>query len=257
MANLAARIVLPRIFERGQDEVATLTLYRGAQVAHPTDGVAAPPSGSWYTLRNESGETIASGAVSVSVDGVASCAVDGALTADRDYSENWVEDWLLVVDGVEVRIQSDAMLVRRKLINVVTQRDLERLHAQLASEQLPTGVDDFSEPIEEAFEEFQRELINRKNRPNLIISAWSCRACVMALALSYIYRDAITNATGDTDRFEKLCAFYAKEYAKRFPALTYKVDAAEDGIIADKRESAQPVLYLSATPRASRRGLAE
>jgi hypothetical protein len=248
-ARIAARIVLPRLLERGQDETVTLTIYRGASPVHPTSGT--------YTLKNENGETVVSGAVSVAVDGVASYAVGGASTTGEEYSDRWLEEWALVVDGVTHRIQCDALLVRRKLYNVVTQDDLLRRHPQLVSENLPPELDDFTGQIDEAFEEFERELINKGNRPNLILSPWACRGCVLSLALSYIFRDAITNATGETDRFDKLLKEYAAEYASKFPKLTYKIDAGEDGTVSATAKAAQPVIFLSATPRAGRRGLAE
>lgn len=246
-ARISARIVLPRLLERGQDETVTLALYQGASIVHPTSGT--------YSLVNESGETVVSGAVSVAVDGVASYAVGGASTADRDYSDRWLEEWALVVGGVTHRVQCDAMNVRRKLYNVVTQDDLKRRHPQIVAENLSPESEDFTGQIDEAFEEFERELINKGNRPNLILSPWSCRACVLALALAYVFRDAITNATGESDRFRDMAKHYMNEYESKFPKLTYRVDASEDGTVSDQRPAAQPVVFLSATPRATRSGL--
>ena len=248
-ARLAARIALPYVFERGQDETTTITLYRGGSPVRP-DNVPGT-----YVLRDEGGAEVASGAVSVGVDSVVSATVGGASPATRDYSDRWTFEWLLQVEGKLERVRNDAMLVRRKLYNVVTQEDLKRRHPQIVSENLPIESGDFSGPIDEAFEQFQRDLLGKGNRPNLIVSAWSCRDCVLSKALAIIYRDAITNAAGDTDRYEKLADFYAQEYHKRFPTLTYKVDESEDGTVAEQRPNVQPVVFLSGTPRSSGRGL--
>lgn len=251
MPNLAPRILLPRLFERGQAETPTLVVYSGASPAIPT------AAGSTYTLTDGDGNTVVSGAVSVSSEGVASFAVGGAFTTALEYSDRWLEEWALVFSGVTHRIRSDAMLVRRKLYNVVTQIDLLRLHPQLVAEQLPPELEDFTGQIEEAFEEFNRALIEKGNRPHLILSPWSARGCVAALALSYVYRDAMTNAAGDTDRFEKLAKFYADAYESKFPKLTYRVDEEQDGTVSERRPSASPVIFLSSTPRAGRSGLSD
>lgn len=226
-------------------------MYRGANVAHPT------AAGSTYTLTDDSGGVVFSGPVAVDSEGVASVTVGGAFTLGKPYSDRWLEEWALIFDGVTHRIRSDAMNVRRKLYNVVSQDDLKRRHPQIVAEQLAPENDDFSGVIEEAFEQFERDLIEKGNRPNLIVSPWSCRACVMALTLAYIFRDAITNANGETDRFRDLFKDYQAEYVARFPKLTYRIDAQEDGIVSDVRPSATPVLFLSSTPRAGRYGLGE
>lgn len=250
--RIAARLVLPYLFERGQDETATVALYRGANVVRLTE------AGSTFTLTDENGETVTSGAVSVDSDGVASYAVGGAFTSPLDYSDRWLVEWSLIDDeGVTHRIQCDALNVRRKLYNVVTQDDLKRRHPQIVSENLPPELEDFGGQIDEAFEEFERDLIGKGNRPNLIVSPWACRGCVLALALSYVFRDAITNATGETDRFRDLSKFYADEYKSRFPKLTYALDEGEDGRVSERRPAAEPVVFLGSKPRAGRSGLAE
>lgn len=246
---LAARIVLPYLFERGQDETPTLVVYRGSSPARPTSGT--------FTLTDENGETIVTGAVSVSTDGVASYTVGGAFTAALDFSDRWLVEWALLIDGRTERIRCDAMNVYRKLYNVVTQEDLKRRHPQIVSEQLPPELEDFTGQIQEAFEETERTLIEKGNRPDLIVSSWSLRASVTALSLSYIYRDAITNATGDADRFKELAEFYLEEFKTRLPKLTYRVDPNGDGRVSDAKRAAQPVIFLSSTPRAGRSGLAE
>lgn len=249
MARLSPDLALPRLLERGQDEIVTLTVYRGASPVRPTSGT--------YTLTNESGETVSSGAVSVDSAGVASYTVAGASTTSRDYSDRWLEEWALVIDGKTERIQCDAMNVRRKLYNVVTQDTLKKLHPQIVAELLGPESPDFSAQIDEAFETFERDLIEKGNRPNLILSPWSARACVLALTLAILFRDAVTNANGESDRFRDLASSYRKEYESRFPKLTYRVDESEDGIVSDRRPAAAPVVFLSSTPRAGRRGLAE
>ena len=249
MANLAPRFRLPRVFERGVDAVPTLVVYSGAAP------VAVTEAGSTYTVTDADGAEVFSGPVSVGMDNVVSAAVAGAFTADRDYSDRWIEEWALVIDGATHRFACDAINARRKLYNVVTQDDLKRRHPQIVAENLAPELADFSGQIEEAFEELERELIERGNRPNLIVSPWSCRACVLALALSFVFRDAITNANGESDRFRDLAKFYADEYAARFPKLTYAADANQDGKIGKVRPAASPVVFLSATPRATRQGL--
>lgn len=249
MARLSPDLALPRLLERGQDETVTLTVYRGASPVRPTGGT--------YTLTDESGETVTSGAVSVDSAGVASFAVSGASTLTLAYSDRWLEEWALTIDGKSERIQCDAMNVRRKLYNVVTQDTLKRLHPQIVAELLAPESADFSPQLDEAFEQFERDLIEKGNRPNLILSPWSARACVIALTLAYLFRDAITNANGESDRFRDLASHYQKQYDARFPKLTYRIDESEDGIVSDRKPSAQPVVFLSSTPRAGRRGLAE
>ena len=249
MARLSPDLTLPRLLERGQDEVVSLTVYRGASPARPTSGT--------YTLTNENGETVTSGAVSVDSVGVASFTVSGAFTLTRDYSDRWLEEWALTIDAKVERIQCDAMCVRRKLYNVVTQETLKRFHPQIVTELLGPESADFSPQLDEAFEQFERDLIEKGNRPNLILSPWSARSCVAALALAYLFRDATTNANGETDRFRDLASHYQKQYETSFPKLVYRIDENEGGIVSDRRPAAVPVVFLSSTPFAGRRGLAE
>lgn len=236
---LTARLALPDLIVRGQDHVLRCPLYRDAALQAPSSGTVS--------VYDASGTARVDGqAVTVTGD-VATYTVQAATTSPLIPAMGWRVEWALVVDGETHLVRNDGALVRRELYPVVTDVDLQRRVAALdgTSTQRLHRRSDLQDVIDEAWTAIQLRLIERGDRPNLIISPTALRAVHMALSLAYAMESV---GGGHQDLYLEQSRRYYEEYEAAWQRMSFVYDQGDDGEADDpERRHGAPTVWLSAT----------
>lgn len=182
----SARFRLPDLIERGQRNDLACEVYR--------DGALVAPASGTVVVRDASGATRTSGAVTIAGD-VATCA--WTPDAELALGEAWQVEWTLTLAGVVHVFRNEAALVRRRLYCPITDADLFRVEGGLdpASATPLTNLTDYQDKIDEAWTQVQLRLLERGDRPNLIIGASALRQVTLDLALALIMQDISSRIT--------------------------------------------------------------
>lgn len=232
---IQASASLPRMIQRGVDETLTLELYEddGRTEVTPTAVEVAVYAGSTLvaTLTGTAGVQ-------------STAALQGSATTGFVLSEEWLEVWSVTVAGVVHQVRRDAYLVRHKLYPTVTVRDLLDRHPDL--EDITSDLQPF---LRAAWLDLQRELIQRGNRPQLILSGGALFDPLRLRALHLIYDDA-DQAVGD-ERYARLASRYRDAYERALAKTTFRYDSDEDGTLeeGDDKAARSSTLWGNMPPR--------
>ena len=150
-------------------------------------GVTVAPSAATVSVFDSSSVAIVAAAAASDVGGVMTYTIPAATLPDSlPVSEGWRVEWALTVGGVTLKARNDAALVRRLLYPVIGQADIVRRLRRLDKNARGalTVQDSQQDSIDESFLEIQGRLIEKGNRPNLIMSPASLRRSHLDLAIS-------------------------------------------------------------------------
>jgi hypothetical protein len=213
------RLPMPDLVVKGLDHVIRAPAYR--------DGALVAPTSATVSVYDADQTAVVATAVATISGDIASYTIPAATTSALDVEEGWRVEWELVHTGVTTRARNDAALVLRTLYPVVADVDLRHRVRGLdpsaaASITVETDLQDFTD---DAWITIGLRLIDRGNRPNLIMSPSSLRECHLNLALSFVFG----SLAGPTNDFlERSEDFYAK-YEAAWNRLTFTYDANDDG----------------------------
>lgn len=243
---LTTSFALPRFLEREKAVTVTLALYDGGTAL-------VPPSSGTYTLKDSSGATVMTGAITVPSSGsnankATRAILSTELPSTLQLSDQWQEEWVLTMsDGSVETIRRDVYLCLRTLYPVVSEQMLMRRVADLQNMRA-SGSTDFSAYIEEAWEAVEAKLLNAGKRPFLITNAWALRSYHLALSLAYLFEDASTYMSGSGQYAERAKAF-REEAAAAWDELQLEYDTTQTGLRGDTATAAgAPVIYTNRPP---------
>ena len=236
--SYTARFELPDLIERGKANTITCRTYRSGAVSTPT---AAGSTVSVYDASN----TAVVNAAAVTVSTHAQYAITAATLTDRALEMGWRVEWSLVMpDGLTHVFRTEAALVRGRLYPAISDVDIARRVSALdtARADVITGAANHQDKIDEAWIDLQWRLINKGNRPNLVMSPAALREPHLYLTLALIFSDLA--ARGDADY-----AHQADQYRHAFEAawsrVAFEYDADDDGQAdSNRRRAASPVTWL-------------
>ncbi len=135
--------------------------------------------------------------------------------------------------------------MREVLHPVITDSDLTALHSDLADLRDPDQTT-FETQRSDAWIVLQKWLIQKGNRPQLIVDDWQLRDVHRYLALENVFRD-FASSVGD-GRYRELADFYRQKALDEFNSLALTYDFDEDGTVDDGEQSAKagnPVTLLT------------
>lgn len=236
VTEYSARFAVPDFIERAKTQTLELPVYR--------NGALVAPSAGTFTLLDESGDTVDTGAVVVA-SSIATHALDSAaVPATLALSARWRERWVLTLAGVVHTFYRDAHLVRERLWPVITDADLTRLHSELRS-WLADDASNLQGYLDGTWDEIQLWLLAQGRRPYLILTPWALRQWHLNLALAAVFRDYASSA-GD-GKYRALADTYDGKAVQARDALVLTYDDDEDGIVdaADEQLAGEAVLMAT------------
>ncbi|MHA1570594.1 MAG: hypothetical protein ACTSWM_02135 [Alphaproteobacteria bacterium] len=170
----------------------------------------------------------------------------GATELDgKDPADHLLERWTVNTTEPGVRtFTRPAALVRYPLSAVITDADLTALHSDLTDLRDPDQAS-FEAQRNDAWTSLNKWLIQRGNRPRLIMDDWMLRDVHRYLSLECIFRD-FASSVGD-GRYRELADFYRLKASEEFDNLVFSYDFDGDGrVSADEHmaKAARPVTTL-------------
>lgn len=201
---------------------SSISIFAGGKTIIDADPITAPGSVPTYTLA-------------------------AAATADEALSDRWIERWDIEFVGIDPGannpITRPVYLVRNSVHPAITDVDLELLHSDLTDLSDP-DAGNFINQRGDAWDILNKMLIQKGNRPQLVVDDWQLRDLHRYLTLEIIFRD-FSQSVGD-GRYRELANEYASKAAAEFGLLTLAYDFDEDGRAdAGEIKAANPVTYLS------------
>lgn len=221
------RFLVPELLERS-DQATTLRIrvYEGTALAYPSAGT--------LTVYDGAGDTVVDGmAVTAPGSGDDSATYSIPATDGRGLADGWSFVWALTMpDGEEHTFPTDGALVKWRGTCTVTHADVvQRIEGLDPSARAPMSRRTNWDPkIEEAWAEFQNDLIEKGRRPWLILSTSQTRRPVLYKALELILEDL--GSRGNVTALE-LARTYGNRYADAMAKLTLRYDLDEDGTVDD------------------------
>lgn len=237
----APRIRIPDVLERGRSYNADLPVYRDNAIVTPTVATFKLIDGDGTDIIPTTAATISGGIANYAI-------LAGSLPSTLSYSDNYMQIWTLTLDGEIHIFRSPCALAKSSLYPVVSDLDLEALHADLSNIR-PSGQASYQIKLDEAWCQIIQKLRDMGNLEYLIMSPESLRAVHQSLTLYFIYRDADSTGLGD-GRYIDLAREYKAEFEADFKTIQFKYDVDQDGIIDNggQKRSGYPVIFTNRTP---------
>ena len=237
--SYTARFELPDLIERGRTQTLTCRTYRNGAAATPTI------AGSRVSIYDASNAAIVNLSAIILSGGFAAYSLASTVTTQLALEMGWRIEWDLVMpDTLSHVFRSEAALVRRRLYPAITDVDIARRVSALdtARADVITGAENHQEKIDEAWIDLQWRLLNRGNRPNLVMSPAALREPHLYLTLALIFSDLA--ARGDAD-YAHQADQYRHAFESAWSRVTFEYDADDDGQAdSNRRRAASPVTWL-------------
>ena len=238
IVQYTARFELPTLIEQGRANSLTCRTYRGGELAAPSSGTV--------TVYDASNTALISAAAVTVTNSVATYSLASATVSASARSAGWRIEWALVMpDGITHRFRNDAALCKSLLYPAVTEADLYRVASSLD----PRGPacihsePSFEAKLDEAFTQLESRLIERGNRPNLILSPSALREAHLYLTLALIFEDFATRLN---PAYEARAMGYREAFKDALERFNFVYDTGDDGA-ADGGATVRrgkPVLWL-------------
>jgi hypothetical protein len=191
--------------------------------------IVTPVSGTFTLVDATNTTVIAAQAVTIAVDNVAEYIVPAMPTAQ--YGAGWMATWVLTMpDGVAHTFRFGAACCISGWFPVVGDQDLWALSAQL-NPSLPgkvTSYTTYQTFLDTAGEMIQRELLQRKRRPWLILDGSELFEVHRLLALALIYEEL---STRNAEPHGKTAARFRAQYNDAWAHVTLTYDPGQTGQI--------------------------
>jgi hypothetical protein len=233
----AARFALPDIIVRNRDSHAVLEVYY--------NGARQSLSAVTATVYRPDGTTFATPTPVLS-DGnkVATITITAASTASESLADGWRISYVATVDGNVYEFANEAMLVRSALWPVVSDASLfKRVSSLDPSGTTPiTSQTTYQDYRDEAWIEINNRLIQKGNRPALVLSPSALRSVHLELTLALIFDDLSTRLN---EAYETRAQQYRRQYLHSWGQLTFHYDYDQTGHAADAaRRRGHGTLFL-------------
>lgn len=240
MATLIHQYSLPRCIVRGVDATDISTV-----ILNPDGSGVTFDSATSYKLFRGSKEVHSTTDITVGLGNGKLFLTNGIAAAElsgESLSDGLIEEWTATIDTQVHTFTRPAYLVRQQLNPTITDTDLTALHSDLLDHIDPDQTT-FERQRTDAWVVLNKWLIQKGNRPHLVLDDWQLRDVHRYISLHIIASDWATSV-GD-GRWRELADSYHAKALKEFDNLTFRYDFDEDGRVdAGENKSAHPVIML-------------
>lgn len=224
----------PDVLVKGQDTVLYCPIF------HEGSGEAI--NSAQYEILNSNLQIVASGACDVE-GSLAFVSINTSLQYGEDYRIRYTILTLGEADGhgsETIIAENELYVVRCRLSPCIASDDLYKRVSGLspASSSPHSTLQNYDSYIMEAWYIILNRLIQRGNRPNLILSNTALRECHIQLTLAIIFEDFATRLQPE---WETRAISHRQNYEKTFLEINFRYETAET---STKRKSAQPSYWL-------------
>lgn len=246
LARISTRLAAPDAIEKGLAQRLELPLYMDGALVVP----ALPTTLEILDAAKGEDDPVLVATAATIADGVAHYDLPAATTADLDYASGWMEVWRATIEGSILEFRREAELVRTRLRPVISYLDLARMHTELRDwlAQDPAAVAlQYQGYIDAAWDEIQVRLMEQGNRPNLILSNYSLRTVHLDKTLEMVFLDYASSASRD-GKYLETSNHYGRKYTSNWKRIQFRYDFNEDGLPAEPKQNASPVLMTCGPP---------
>lgn len=207
-----------------------------------TDTVVQATSGT-FTLLDQGGRTVASGAVTPSATLTATYAIASSAIEDEAYGFRYRVRWDLVLAGESHVFINTAGIVREAFAVPVRDTDLTARHSELLTLIQGTGDTDLTRWITEAYRQCVRWMVRQGNRPAAVLDGSQLKELVTLWALEVVMRDLSTGL--QDSHFGELADHYHEARKDLQSTITFAYDADLDGAEDEDVRRGRSVTFLS------------
>lgn len=238
-ARIAPRFATPDNIERDVKQTLELPVYLEASLVAPTAGTLTI-----YSASAGGNDSPILGPFACSVIGdKASYELPAASTTSLPLADDWMESWVLTVEGDPLEFRREAALVRTRLRPVISDSDLERLHTELRAWKAQDRSS-YQCYIDAAWDEIQTALMELGRRPYLILSSYALRTAHLKLSLANVFRDYASSA-GSDGKYAEMASTYEEQYRDSFKRIQFRYDEDEDGLSGGLKSNVSPTIWTN------------
>ena len=240
----SAQIRHVELLERNKNQVTTFKVYR--------DNALVIPTVAKYTLYDLNGKKLLDDeTANIAGDGVVSYTHTASqLPTTLGLGEGYFQEFKLTLDLTEHIFRRMSALVLRKLYPTVSDIDLTALYTDL-EEVRPSSITSYQKYIDDAWYQILRKIRNKgMGYEYLVMSAESFYEAHRHLSLYLIFRDFHSSLGQSTGRYLDLSHEHYRMFQEELSSVNYIYDETHQNKVddADKRTSAQPVIYTNGQP---------
>jgi hypothetical protein len=220
-----------------RDQGATLTC-----PVERNDALVTPTAGT-FTLRKPDGTALIDAqAVTIPSD-TAQYAVSSASIADEPYRGGYIAEWTLTVAGSSRSFRNEVQIVRHVPSQPANQAALEARHTTLTRDLAGTGETTLQKWLDEAMRQMTRWLIQKGNRPNLIVQSSDLFDLYVAWTLRLYFYDLSQLADPNGHR-RQLADDYKAELEQLKNTISFAYAPNDTTTPEGRRRAARPQTFL-------------
>jgi len=224
---------VPELLQRDTAGRVTCPIYR--------NGALVAPSSAAYAIIKPDGSELVSGAGTI-VSDVAGVTIAPATIAGEPYQMGYRIIWDLTIASEDHKFRNELGIVRYAPYCPVSDADLLARHSGL-DRNLRAGVTSWQPHIDEAWYQLQRWLLQKGNRPHLIVQSSDIKDLATVWALVVIFKDLATLATTE-DRNYRLRNEYMEELDKLKKEIQFSYSSTDNEIPERRQRPASPITFL-------------
>ncbi len=236
---IALRHDLPEFIQRGLAVTLTGDFYQTDSNAQQTASAAS------FSLYFGS-TAIVDAASATTLGPPATYNLTAALTTSESLSDKWQIRWVATIGGITYTRIRPAYLCRFVPAQTMIDTDLIRLHSDLAALR-DSDQSAFNNQRDESWVWVNEQLIQKGNRPELVLESWTLRRPHIHRTLFIIFRDFALSA-GDK-RYKQLADDYETSSQSLMDNVQFRYDSDEDGAPDDgDRKAARGSVHFNLPP---------
>lgn len=206
------------------------------------DDALVVPSAATLTLKKPDGIVLLTGSGTI-VSSIAGYTVTAGNLSAEDYQMGYRAEWTLTISGADFSFRNEVGVVRFAPAIPLSDRDLRARHTDLDRYLGNTGETSWQKWIDESWYQLQRWLIQKGNRPQLIVQSTDLKDLATAWAMVVIFGDLATNVS-ENDRVYRLRNEYREELERLKKEVNLQYSTTDESIPDVRRRNTSPVTML-------------
>lgn len=228
---------IPDCIQRDLNVILSFPVYRDDATANVTSGS--------FSLRKPDGSLLISGRACTIVSGVPQVVIQSSEIAAEPFQMGYRGEWELKITGSTYNYRNEVGIVRYAPTLPISDRNLTGRHSKLDTWLAGTGKTTWQTWIDLTWSECQRWLIQKGNRPHLIVQSSDLVDLMRVWTMRNILTDIISSQNGE--RFRDLFEEYKRQTSELQGTLSFAYAHTDDVVPDQQRRTSSPVVFLGTT----------